>query len=74
MAKKFLEDKTRVHMAARRTAKAFETDYRSLNKNAPPVPPTGNPKELQQVFLSSSNAIICLFTIPSVSSICGNLT
>ncbi|KAI6649345.1 Cleavage stimulation factor subunit 3 [Oopsacas minuta] len=54
LAKKFIEDKTRVQMAARRTAKAFETDYRSLNKNGPPTPPTGNPKELQQIDLWKS--------------------
>ncbi|PAA82567.1 hypothetical protein BOX15_Mlig031030g1 [Macrostomum lignano] len=51
LAKKFIEDRQRDYMNAKRVAKELEIVTKGINRNWPSTPPTNNPDEARQVEL-----------------------
>lgn len=49
IADKAVQDRSGVHMNARRVAKAWESTIRGLNRMLPPVPPTFSNEEMRQL-------------------------
>ena len=54
IAERLTAEKSRDHMNARRVAKEYEAQTRTLNKQLPSIPPTGDELYLYEYYLSET--------------------